>query len=241
MTANSAAFATPGIRVGLRHQDISQVPYVQRYVHGEIGEGDSNGDRGQCRQSDDCECDREGRLDEVCPSEPRPPEEVERLKDKVDGYAFPHDRIEGIEERMTFADKEQIKRLDDDGHHGAEHQEVGHQTDGDGEETGQHLLQRRSGQEQPGFVSRLVVERPERPAGSHDSPDEQRSGEQDTMETWPVMEVGAEGVAGGGNHGREENDPRQRTRNHQQGTVAGDEIATQQVPESARGDSVVHA
>ena len=57
----------------------------------------------------------------------------------------------------------------------------------------------------------------------------------------PIMEVGAEGVAGGGNHGREENDSRQCTRNHQQGTVAGDEFAAQQVPESARGDSVVHA
>ena len=61
------------------------------------------------------------------------------------------------------------------------------------------------------------------------------------METWAIMEVGAEGVAGGGNHGREENDSRERARNHQQGTVAGDEIATQQVPESTRGESVVHA
>ena len=61
------------------------------------------------------------------------------------------------------------------------------------------------------------------------------------MEASPTMEVGVEGMAGGSDHGRDENDSRQRSRNHQYGTVAGNEVAAQQVPESAHGEDVVHA
>ena len=182
--------------------------------------------------------DREGEgergLDEVRSSEPRTAEEVERLEDDVDEDRAPDGAVEGIEECLAAAVEKEVERLDDYRHEADEHQQVRHEADGDREQAGEHLLERRGGDEEVRLVPRPVVQWSKRPARSDESPDEEREPEAAAIEV-PV----AESPSVRGERGNQ-NDSGERAGDHEQGTVAGDEVAPNQQAEPLRGEDFVH-